>query len=75
MGLTKDQRDKIAERLSRGDKAAVARRARVSRMAVTKWFSGEFDSDRIEDAAIDTLEASIKRRKEIDARLNAILSM
>ena len=74
MSFSKEQRKEILKRLPYGSQSEIARKIGRSRMAVSAWFNGKSNSFRTEIAVIEYLDVFVKRNKEADKRLRAILS-
>jgi len=64
--LTTDERKKIQKMLYHGSSIIIAEKAGVSKIAVSKWFNGQTNSEIIENAVIDLF---IESRLETERKL------
>ena len=66
--LTIYERKQIKDMLFHGSSKLIAKKAGVSRIAVANWLAGKFNSEKIENAAIDLC---IEERERTEEKLKA----
>lgn len=64
-------RQEIKDALPYGGLSKIARRTGVKPAAVTKWFSGRINSERIQNAAIELYAETVAAHKAVAAKLEA----
>ena len=64
-------RRKIQAGLAHGSKSEVARRAGVKLTAVSNWFTGSYNSERIANAAVEVYAEDVAKRNAQQAKFEA----